>query len=602
MNEYSAGAKTRRLWWLVAALALLLAFVSVTALRHWRETPPPPPQPLRATWTAPSNLVVGSGSEYPFGLAVAPDGRQIVFPAGREGHMQLWLQDLSTGAVTALPGTDRAVLPFWSADASRVGFFADGAISAFMLGDARVTELARVETPRGASWSSRGDLIFTNDDGGLSLVTGGGAAGQSASPKVREVTTVDRQSGELGHLFPMVLPGGSQVVTFVRAESAPRQGLYLVTIADGTRTRLIGAAASGVPAGDQLIYANDDALISQTLDVTERRLTGRARVLGVRVGRSPLGQLLAAAAADTLVFSEPIASQQSLVWFSRQGDRLGTVGSPADIWSARIAPDGRRVAATVLDPLLRTLDIVAFDGRSLTPSRISLSIDADESPAWSHDGLRVAWVQAGRAVMLRGAGAVLPAETVTRFDDVVRVSDWAPDDAHILISRARPDTREDLWLVPVRGGGAPRALVETPFSDVQGTISPDGRRIAYASDESGAFEVYVEDLLDRSPGPGTRERVSSGGGSDPRWSRTGHELFFRRGSEIHVATPAVGRGQNAAPAPSLLFRTETPPKTFDAAPDGRFLLVLPVATPAPPATLLLHWSSVTSGVPANRSD
>jgi dipeptidyl aminopeptidase/acylaminoacyl peptidase len=400
----------------------------------------------------------------------------------------------------------------------------------------------------------------------------------------------------------MFLPGGSHLVVFVRAESAVRQGLYLVALADGTRTRLVGAAASGIPAGDQLIYANDDALISQTLDVTARRLTGRARVLGVRVGRSPLGHLLASGAADTLVFSEPIASRQSLVWFSRQGERLGTVGSPADLWSARIAPDGRRVAATILDPLLRTLDIVAFDGRSVMPSRLSLSIDADEWPAWSPDGLRVAWVQAGRAVMVRGAGAVLPAETVARFDDVVRVSDWTPDGTHILISRSRPDTREDLWRVPLRSGATPSAVVATPFSDVQGTMSPDGRWIAYASDESGEFEVYVEAVLDRSPGPNTRERVSSGGGSDPRWSRTGHELFFRRGSEIHVATPAVGRGQNAAPATSMLFRTETPPKSFDAAPDGRFLLILPVATPAPPATLVLHWASVFGTATADPSD
>jgi Tol biopolymer transport system component len=247
------------------------------------------------------------------------------------------------------------------------------------------------------------------------------------------------------------------------------------------------------------------------------------------------------------------------------------------------------VAAAVLDPLLRTLDVVSFDGRSLMPSRISLSIDADESPAWSPDGLRVAWTQAGQSVMVRGAGAVLPAETLVRFDDRVRVTDWSPDGASVLVSRTSAETREDLWLVPVRGSGAPRVAVATPFSDVQGAMSPDGKRIAYASDEAGELEVYVETVRDRSPEPATRERVSSGGGSDPRWSRTGQELFFRRGSEIHVATPAVGRGQNAVAATSMLFKTERPLKSFDAAPDGRFLLVLPVETPAPPATLLIHW-------------
>jgi Tol biopolymer transport system component len=159
----------------------------------------------------------------------------------------------------------------------------------------------------------------------------------------------------------------------------------------------------------------------------------------------------------------------------------------------------------------------------------------------------------------------------------------------MLVSRTSADTREDLWLVPTRGGGAPRVAVATPFSDVQGAISPDGRWIAYSSDEPGEFEVYVEAVRDRSPEPGTRERVSSGGGSDPRWSRTGQELFFRRGSEIHVATPAVGRGQNAVAATSMLFKTERPLKSFDVAPDGRFLLLVPVTTPAPAATLVIHW-------------
>jgi serine/threonine-protein kinase len=171
----------------------------------------------------------------------------------------------------------------------------------------------------------------------------------------------------------------------------------------------------------------------------------------------------------------------------------------------------------------------------------------------------------------------------------VRVTDWTPDGASVLVSRANIETRDDLWLVPVRGGGAPRVVVATPFSDVQGAVSPDERWIAYASDEAGQLEVYVETNRGRSPEPGTRERVSSGGGSDPRWSRSGQELFFRRGSEIHVATPAVGRGQNAVAATSMLFKTDRPLKSFDVAPDGRFLLVVPVMTPAPPATLVIHW-------------
>lgn len=579
-----------RAWAIPAVLAVLLGITAVPAVRHWRERPPQPPAPIRATWTAPSGLLVGAGTEYPFGLALAPDGRQVVFPAARDGHVQLWLQALSTGAVTALPGTERATAPFWSADGLRIGFFADGWIKAFAVADARVSDLVAVATPRGASWNPQGDLVFTDDGGGLSVMPGGDTAA-AMSDRSRTLTSIDRDAGEIAHVWPAFVPSGSHLIALIRAESAARQGLYMIAMADGRRTRLIGSVASAIPVGNRLLYANDGALVTQMLDGAEGRLSGRAELVGVRVGHSPLGHLLATAAGDALVFSEPVVTERELVWFSPDGQRIARAGGPADIWSAATAPDGQRIAATVLEPLLRTLDIVLFDGRSLMPSRISLSIDTDEGPVWSPDGLRIAWVQGSHAVMIRGAGAQLPAETLVRFDERVRVTQWTPDGASLVVARTMTDTKEDLWLVPVRGGGAPRAVVSTPFSDVQGVVSPDGRWIAYASDESGQLDVYVEPVLDRSPGPGTRERVTSGGGSDPRWSRGGRELFFRRGREIHVAVPASGRGQNAAAATSMVFETELPTRWFDLAPDGRFLLNLPVVAPPPPGTMVLNWVS-----------
>lgn len=589
MNEYSARSTSLRAWAIAAVLAVLLSITVGPALRHWRERPPPPPAPIRATWTAPPGLVVGAGSEHPFGLALAPDGRQLVFPAARDGHLQLWRQDLASGEVAALPGTERAAAPFWSADGSRIGFFADGRLKTVTVATGHATDLAAVAIPRGAGWNAQGDLAFTNDEGGLSVIAASGdGTGVAANP--RTLTSIDRDAGETAHVWPVFVPSGSHLVTLVRAESAARQGLYLIAVADGARTRLTGSAASAIPAGTRLLYANDGALVTQTLDLSAGRLSGPADLVGVRVGHSPLGHLLATAAGDALVFSEPMRIDRELVWFSPEGRRVARAAGPGDIWSASVAPDGQRIAATVLEPLLRTLDIVLFDGRSLMPSRISLSIDSDEGPVWSPDGLRIAWVQGGHAVMIRGAGAQLPAETLVRFAERVRVTQWTPDGASLVVARTMADTKEDLWLVPVRGGGAPRLAVSTPFADVQGVVSPDGRWIAYASDEAGQLDVYVEPIQDRSPEPATRERVSSGGGSDPRWSRSGRELFFRRGREVHVAMPASGRGQNAVATTSMVFETELPVGWFDLAADGRFLLNLPVVTPPPPATLVVNWA------------
>ena len=592
--EYSARHLGRWLVWVAVALAF--AAVGNVAWQHLREVPPLPLSPVRTTWAVPDAAVPGAGPEFPFGLALAPDGRRVLFPSVREGRLQLWMQDLQGGSLAAVPGTDGGALPFWSPDGSRIGFFADGALRSLELTSGQRHDVLDVAAPRGAGWNRRGDLVVAaNADGGLTLRTADGAT--------RTLTSVDAGAGELAHLFPTFLADGDYVLFFIRASQPARQGVWLVPI-DGSKAprRLVGGAASAIVVDDQLVFANDGALVTQALDVERAMLTGRATVLGVSVGQSPLGQLLATAAADVLIYTPPTSAARELVWVTRAGERVGTVGSATDIWQVRIAPDGRRVVATVLEPLLRTLDVVLFDGSSVMPTRVSLSIDTDETPAWSPDGLRVGWVSAGHTVTVRGAGAVLPAETIARFDEAVRVTDWMPDGRGLIVSRTMPGTREDLWLVPTEGHGEPRALVATPFADVQAAISPDGRLVAYASDESGQFDVYVERVQDRSPGPGTRERVSSGGGSDPRWSHDGQELFFRRGSQIHAATPALGRGQNALAATSILFDTKVGVRAFDVAPDGRrFLLNLPASSAsAAPATLIVNWPRATPRPPVKR--
>jgi Tol biopolymer transport system component len=592
--EYSA--RHLRGWLVWIAVALAFAAVARVALEHAREVPPPRPSPVRTTWTMPDTATPGAGPEFPFGLVLAPDGRRALFPSVREGRLQLWMQDLQSGSLSAIPGTEGGTLPFWSPDGARIGFFAGGALRSLELTSGQPHDALEVASPRGASWNARGDLVVAaTAEGGLTLRSPDGAT--------RALTSVDAGAGEIAHLFPTFLPDGNHVLFFVRASQPARQGIWLTPIGgNASRQRLVGGAASGIVAGDQLVFANDGALVAQALDVEQARLAGRATVLGVSVGQSPLGQLLATAADDVLIYSPPVSTARELVWVTRAGERLGNVGSPTDMWQARIAPDGRRVVATVLEPLLRTLDVVLFDGSSVMPTRVSLSIDTDETPAWSPDGLRVGWVSAGHAVTVRGAGAVLPADTIARFDEAVRVNDWMPDGRGLIVTRTMPDTREDLWLVPTEGNGEPRALIATPFADVQGAISPDGRWMAYASDESGQFDIYVERVQDRYPGPGTRERVSSGGGSDPRWSRDGQELFFRRGSQIHAAMPALGRGQNALAATSMVFDTKVGLRTFDVAPDGRrFLLNLPASSAsAGPATLIVSWPRGTPAPPARR--
>jgi Tol biopolymer transport system component len=564
--------------------ALGAAILAVPAIRHWRETPPAPSAPLRAAWVPPVSLLPGAGPDYPFGLAIAPDGRRLAFPAARDGIVALWLQDLRTGRVDALPGTDGAALPFWTPDGTRVAFFAKGRLFALDVESGRTTDLAEAPEARGGTFTRGGGVIFAAS-------ARGGLQHRRADGTVEALTTPDTTAGETAHLLPVALDDDRHFVFLVRSTTATRQGIWLAALdRPDDRVRLTSSASHGIVADGHLVYGTEDAIVAQSIDLDGRRLASPVAVLGLQVGRGPLGQLFATASSDTLIYGPPASQLRELVWVSRSGEPVGTVGGPGEYWTVRVDPDGRRVAVSHLSPQLRTPDVVLFEGSSPVPNQLSLSTDADEYPAWSPDGLRVAWTVGRRAITIRGAGAQLPAETVARVDDSVRVTDWTPDGRAIVFTRLTATMRDDIWLAPI-AGGEPRPLVTTAFADAQGSVSPDGRWIAYASDESGEFEVYVEAVMDRSPEPAARVRVTSGGGSDPRWRRDGRELFFRRGSEVHVATLALGRGQNELASTSMLVDTRRDLRSFDVSPDGqRFLLNLDREGPsAGPPTIVVGW-------------
>ena len=300
------------------------------------------------------------------------------------------------------------------------------------------------------------------------------------------------------------------------------------------------------------------------------------------VGRGPLGQVLATASRDVLITGEAASTLRELQWRARSGTPAGPASEPVDAWDLRIAPDGRRIAVTEVDRQIRTLDVFIRTGSQPAAQRLSLSTDADDSGVWSPDGLRIAWAGQRRKVMIRGAGAVLPEQTIAAFDEPVQVWDWSRDGRSLIISRRSTRTGDDLWIQPPREGEAAVPYSTAPFNQVFGVLSPDGTRLAYASDESGQFDVYV----DTFPKAGARVRVTTAGGTEPRWSADGRELFFRRSSEIH----AVSLERFEVRSTTRLFDAGAPIRAYDVSRDGRFLVNVPAAaSPQAPPTLVMHW-------------
>jgi Tol biopolymer transport system component len=576
--------------WLVAVVGIALtvaAFAGIAAMRGASSVPPVERPTLRLAWSAPADLTPGAGPDYPFGLSLAPNGRRLVFAAAKAGLVQLWLRDLSTGDTQVLPGTDEGVLPFWAPDGGTVAFFANGRLKAITLENAGITDLAGAPAPRGGVWHPNGDIIFAPDDeSGLMRRRG-------ANGGTEPLTAVDKPAGELSHRHPALVDNGRSVVFFVRANEGARQGIWIASLDQpDDRKRLTGSDGHAVTSGNTLLFASGGSLVAQNLDLESRSLVGAPTLIGGPAGVSAHNQLLATLNPDLLLFGEPSTGERELRWVDRSGAALGTLGEATPAWELRIAPGGTRVAVAATDPQLNTLDIWSYDGDRPLPRRISPAIDADESPIWSPDGTRIAWISARRTITARGVMAELPDEVVSRLEHPTRLGDWSRDGQWLVVSQTRAGTRDDLWLIPARPDLEARAYAQSPFNEVHGAVSPDGKWLAYASDESGRFEIYV----DAFPTPGTRGRLTSGGGVSPRWNRDGTEIYFRRGTEIHVVRPALSGALPEAASSDRLFDVRVDIRAYDAAPDGqRFLLNIPAAPTDPrPTSVIVNWSPLAA--------
>jgi Tol biopolymer transport system component len=592
-----AAAPSRRTRWRTAGPALALALaVATVALLPFRRAPVMAPRSVRFVITPPEGTAFGSFTQAA-AVAVSPDGTRIAFTTtAASGKTQLWLRDLDDVVPRPLPGTEGAAWPFWSPGGRSLGFFAGGKLKRIEVAGGLPQTLCDALEPRGATWSADGVIIFASRDHRALLRVP--SAGGTPIPETSLL------SGEIGHGGPSFLPDGRRYIFYVAADEGRRHEIHVATLGGKDHKKVTDAHSAALfsPPGF-LLFTREGSLLAQRFDARTGEVSGDPIPVAEHVGRSggagaPAQSPFSVSANGVLAHGSAPHIKNRMLWFDRKGTVVGSVGPEGDYADLALSPDGRKLALCRDDPETDTPDIWIADLVRGSFARFTFHPQWDVYPVWSPDGSRLVfgWDRQGPEQLYTKPVSGGAEERLLETVDSAWPTDWSPDGRSIVYLLFNDRTRADLWLLPLEGDRKPRPLLQTPFNEAEAQISPDGRWLAYTSDEPGRPEVYVAPL----PAMNERWQVSTEGGRRPTWRRDQKELFFVAADRtLMSAEIAVGPVFRAA-APRALFQTRIVNSPFPGfrslyVPDAagqRFLVVTePESFTSPPITVVLDWTA-----------
>ena len=545
-------------------------------------------------------MIAPANTAFADSVAVSPDGNWLAFTAtDPDGNSSLWVRSLDSLVARALPGTEGARQPFWSPDSRALGFFAGGKLKRTELAAGTPQILADASfDPRGGTWGRDGTIVFAPSfQGSLLRIP---AAGGTASPAI----ALDAIRKEQTHRWPSFLPDGRHFLYYVSRGGGEEPGEIFVGSLDQQEPRRVvdSSSLAMFAAPGYLLFVRGTTLLAQPFDVDRLRLSGRPVAIADQL--SSAGSLrgfraFSASSSGLLAYRAGPGRQTQLVWLDRAGRELGVLGPPADHYAPRLSPDGTRLALSRLDPDSTNGDIWLMDLARSIASRFTFDPADDSLPVWSPDGTRLFFSSSREGVMqLYQALSDRPGseEPLLRSSAWKMVGDLSPDGQFLIYETIDPTTRIDLWYLPLSGDRKPKPFVVTPFEEYNAQFSPDGRWVAYVTNESGRGEVSVQAF----PGPGDKRQVSSAGGTMPRWRKDGRELFYL-GAEGQLMAAEVRLSPSFdSRVPTALFKVsllESPDWQYDVSPDGTRILVNRVSkeTEATPMTVVLDWAAGLEG-------
>jgi hypothetical protein len=583
--------------WTISAI-LICGVIAMTA-RPRLSAPLAPPAPVvRFTLPVEPAPTTDFGAYLDSRLAISRDGRRLAYVSRRvtDKIPAVFVRHLQSPLTTLVDGTEGATGVFFSPDGEQLGFFADGKMKMVAFGGGAVLTICNAPQPAGGSWGDDDTIVFAPTPlSGLVRV----ASRQGARPA--PVTSL--RKGEVSHRFPDFVRGGNAIV-YAAGSSTDFTAARIVveSLQTGERTELFEGTHPRYLWSGQLVFARDASLVAVPFDPVRLRLEGPPQnlVTNLRLNHET-GSALFAMSDSTLVY-RPMREafvQRVLVWVDMEGREEIVPLEPRPSMQPRLSPDGTRVAFTVgqrgWDHDLWTY---TFAHRLLT--KLTLDPGEEETPVWSPDGRRVAFSasHAGQPWTIRA----IPAEggsgvTLGTGQYMLHVSDWSQDGRNVAWTEFNPSPGGQIRVAALDGSGEVRTVVAGAFDARGAVFSPDGRWIAFTSNETGRDEVYVQSY----PGSEHRRLVSNGGGREPLWSPSGDRLYFRgqdRMSYVDVRTAPTF----AAGTPRRLFADPYEwehggglggDRNYDLSADGRRFLMLKAVSPHPPAelTVVLNWAT-----------
>jgi serine/threonine-protein kinase len=562
--ELRFGAKRavleRAIPWGAAGVAVILA-----ALGWMRSTSPPPAPVTRFILTLPADQQLETRAA---AFALSPTGTRLVYQARRGESEQLYLRDLRAFEATPIPGTEGATSPFFSPDGESVAFLSEAAERLETVSLAGGAPLVITDAPggwAGGSWGPDGSIVFSSGFGLWEIPATGGTPERLTSP--------DTTAGEWAHVLPYIMRENGTVL-FTVASAEGFRVAALIPESGEWHTIIPGHGPVRYLETGHLIFARSDALMAVPFDPDRAEvraspipMIGGIQARGLQIFPTPSATI---SESGSLVYlSGGTAPWESeLLWVDRTGRTTPLPAGPNAYEYPRLSPDGRQVALAIHsgDHAVWTHDVNRGTVTRLTDG-------GGRRPVWTPDGSHVTYGSLGAFSELtqKPADGSAAEQSVVRGEPSLSPSSWAPDGQTLAYWTTGGTSGADIWVR--HADEAPRSFLATPFNERTPMFSPDGRWLAYVSDQSGRDEVYVQPY----PGPGGRWQISTQGGTEPMWSRNGRELFYRNGDSM-MAVAVETEPSFTAGTPQVLFAGQYDmnpgaAQSYDVAPDGRFLML-----------------------------